>query len=317
MKFFRKMKEKQKEAFRDNYNLNNLTLVLKSMFEYGGEFPKTLNTDFIEFYLINNGTCGIGKISDKLVAFESNPCGNVDAYSIGTELVGSTPIGTFNGIIGKNCVLGKNNGLYQADNMIYWISSICSEIDLSMECNIINARYHPIPVAHDKKSKQAIDKVLEDLRGGKLQSVLSSNILNELNGESDIPVINFTNVTNIDKIQYLSRFYDDIMKRFYNIYGHALQTQNKTAQQTTDEIHGMDSTSWIIPLERLECRKKMVEEINNIFGTKMTVDFSPAWKLQFEKFKNDSSVDESANSSADSSAVSSADSSADSMKGGE
>ena len=80
------------------------------------------------------------------------------------------------------------------------------------------------------------------------------------------------------------------MKRFYNIYGHALQTQNKTAQQTTDEIHGMDSTSWIIPLERLECRKKMVEEINDLFGTKMTVDFSPAWKLQFEKFKSDSSL---------------------------
>ena len=312
MKFFRKMKEKQKESFRDSYNLNNLTLILKSMFEYGGEYPNSLNTDFIEFYLINSGTCGIGKISDNLVAFESNPCGNVDAYSIGTEMVGSTPIGTFNGIIGENCVLGKNNGLYQPDNMIYWISSICSEIDLSMECNIINARYHPIPVAHDKKSKQAIDKVLDDLRVGKLQSVLSSNVLNELNGESDIPVINFTNVTNIDKIQYLSRFYDDIMKRFYNIYGHALQTQNKTAQQTTDEIHGMDSTSWIIPLERLECRKKMVEEINDLFGTKMTVDFSPAWKLQFEKFKSDSSADSSTDSSADASA----DSSAESMKGG-
>ena len=94
------------------------------------------------------------------------------------------------------------------------------------------------------------------------------------------------------------------MKRFYNIYGHALQTQNKTAQQTTDEIHGMDSTSWIIPLERLECRKKMVEEINDLFGTKMTVDFSPAWKLQFEKFKSDSSADSTADASADSSAES-------------
>ena len=52
MKFFRKMKEKQKESFRDSYNLNNLTLILKSMFEYGGEYPNTLNTDFIEFSLI-------------------------------------------------------------------------------------------------------------------------------------------------------------------------------------------------------------------------------------------------------------------------
>ena len=56
----------------------------------------------------------------------------------------------------------------------------------------------------------------------------------------------------------------------------------------------------------------MVEEINDLFGTKMTVDFSPAWKLQFEKFKSDSSGDESADASADSSA----DASAESNKGG-
>ena len=68
----------------------------------------------------------------------------------------------------------------------------------------------------------------------------------------------------------------------------------------------------------------MVEEINDLFGTKMTVDFSPAWKLQFEKFKSDSSTVSSADastvasadSSVDASTVASADSSAASKKGG-
>ena len=64
----------------------------------------------------------------------------------------------------------------------------------------------------------------------------------------------------------------------------------------------MDSTSLIIPLDRLDCRREMVNNINKLFGTEISVDFSPTWKLNFERFiKDNSSADTSTDISTDTS----------------
>ena len=298
MTTYSKMKTEKQEAFRLKNNLTFLKLVLLSMFEYRG-LPDTIPQRFLERYLMENGTVGIGKIKEKLYAFRCSPCGNVDAYGIGTELTGATPIGDINGVIGQSVVMGINNSLMEADKILYWVGYILSEIDLSMQANIINARLHPTPVARDSKVKAVIDNVLNRMRKGEMESIVSDNVLSEWDEKFDIPVVNLTNITNIDKIQYLSRFYDDILKRFYNMYGHALQTQNKAAQQTSDEVHGMDSTSLIIPLDMLKCRQEMVKDINNIFGLNVTVEFSPTWKLNMERFERDNEKDSSEDSSED------------------
>ena len=289
---YSKMKTEKQESFRLKNNRIFLQLVLMSMFEYKG-LPDTIPQRFLETYLIEDGTVGIGEIKDNLYAFRCSPCGNVDAYGIGTELTGATPIGDITGVIGESVVMGINNSLMESDRILHWFCYLLSEIDLSMQANIINARLHPTPVARDSKVKAVIDNVLTRMRKGEMESIVSDNILSEWNDNFDIPVVNLTNITNIDKIQYLSRFYDDTLKRYYNMYGHALQTQNKSAQQTLDEVHGMDSTSLIIPLDRLKCRKEMVSEINRVFGLNVTVEFSPTWKLNMERFERDNKKEES------------------------
>ena len=314
MKLYSRMKESEQESFRERVNLQFLENILLSMFEYTG-LPNTIPKRFLEKYLIEHGSVGIGKIDGELYAFVASPCGNVDAYGVGTELTGATPIGDINGVIGKDVVVGYNNYLMKGESILSWFSHIFSEIDLSMDANVINARYHPAPVAKDSKAKAVIDKVLNNMRKGKLESIISKNVTNEWDGNYDIPVVNLTNVTNIDKIQYLSRFYDDILKRFYNMYGHALQTQNKTAQQTTDEIHGMDSASLILPLNMLECRKEMVADMNKLFNLNVSVDFSPTWKLNFERFYSDNSTDASTDASTDTSTDASTDSSEENIGG--
>lgn len=298
------IKDTKKKDFRIRCNLDFLKLTLMSMFEYRN-LPDSIPVQFLEKYLIEQGTVGIGKIGSDLYAFKASPCGEVDAYGVGTMLTGATPIGSISGKIGTDVVFGINNSLMRGDFILSWFSHLFSEIDLSMDANIINARLHPTPVAKDSKSKTVIDTVLNNMRNGKLESVVSDNVISEWTDNYDIPMLSLTNISNIEKIQYLSRFYDDTLKRFYNMYGHALQTQNKTAQQTTDEIHGMDSTSLIIPLDRLNCRREMVENINNLFGTEISVDFSPTWKLNFERFiKDNASTDTSTDASTDTSTLS-------------
>ncbi len=306
MKLYDSMKDTKKKDFRNRCNLDFLKLTLMSMFEYRN-LPKSIPVRFLEEYLIEQGTVGIGKIGSELYAFKASPCGDVDAYGVGTKLTGATPIGSITGTIGTDVVFGMNNSLMRGDYILSWYAHLISEIDLSMDANIINARLHPTPVAKDSKSKTVIDTVLNNMRNGKLESVVSDNVISEWTDNYDIPMLSLTNISNIEKIQYLSRFYDDTLKRFYNMYGHALQTQNKSAQQTTDEIHGMDSTSLVIPLDRLNCRREMIDNINKMFGTEITVDFSPTWKLNFERFIKDNSS--AAPSTADTSTYTSTDTS--------
>jgi hypothetical protein len=59
-----------------------------------------------------------------------------------------------------------------------------------------------------------------------------------------------------------------------------MQNQNKRAQSISDEIHGQDSVSMILPLQMLKCRQALCENINNIFGTEISVDFNPLWKIE-------------------------------------
>ena len=69
----------------------------------------------------------------------------------------------------------------------------------------------------------------------------------------------------------------------------------------------MDSTSLVLPCQMLKYRKRMVEEVNEMFDTNISVDFSEVWKHEYDRYMNVKSEDTSADSSADTSADTSAD----------
>ena len=61
MKLYDSMKDTKKKDFRNRCNLDFLKLTLMSMFEYRN-LPKSIPVRFLEEYLIEQGTVGIGKI---------------------------------------------------------------------------------------------------------------------------------------------------------------------------------------------------------------------------------------------------------------
>ena len=86
--------------------------------------------------------------------------------------------------------------------------------------------------------------------------------------------LNLTDVTQADKIQYLSKLFDDLLKRFFIFYGHNLQTINQGSQTNNDELHGYDSISRLIPEIMLKCRQDFCEELNSTFGLNVSVRFN-------------------------------------------
>ena len=261
-----------------------LEQILTSMFDYNN-LPSMLDRKYIEHCLIRFGCAGIVKVNDEYFVGIPAITPPLDNYGIGTKIVVTTFNGQhqITGTIGQDCVLIWNNSEFVNDYIISWFAKMFKEIDKSMESNVYNSRLHPIPIAKNSKIKSAIDNIFKTIKGENVKnetySVLSEQAFEDvITGKSTpVDVINLTDVNNIDKIQYLSKFHDDLLRRFCTLYGHAMQTSGKMAQQTTEELQGYNSFSMIIPSNRLEERKKGIDEFNKIFNENVSISYSEAW----------------------------------------
>lgn len=285
-----KMKPKQKKQIQEMTYFNLLFEILLSMFNYT-DLPESLtdfDTRYIDSILCSTGQIACGMVDDKLTFAPCTLGGQIDAYGLGTEVIAPVPVGKQGEIRGKRNIdvaYGINNKLATPDTLVYYIAHMMSETDVSAHMNVIYSRLLKIPVVKDEKSKQAVMEIYKKLiEGAGLEAMVSPNVFDEL-VEKGIETIELTDPNKIDRIQYLSRFYDDLLKRFCNFYGQNLQTQNKAAQTQEDELHGYDSFSFIIPLQMLKCRRDFIDNVNRIYGTSIKVDFSDSWKYELARFE--------------------------------
>lgn len=287
------LKPKAKNKVRYQTYFNMFLNILLDMFEWEG-LPETIPARFLEMILHSRGEVFIGRENedDPLVAAIGSLSGEIDDYSMGTECVAVTPCQSLEGKRNINIAYGINNKTATPDTLLYWLSHMLAENDLSMELVSTYARLLPVPKVRDEKDKQMFDELIDKLIAGDPKSFASRNALAEALGDDGTNILNITDPEQTDKLQYLSRFADDIIKRFYNFYGQPLQTQNKAAQSISDELHGMDSVSFILPLQMLQCRQALADNINNIFGLDVSVRFSQPWEIEYRKYvSNDTDQD--------------------------
>lgn len=282
-----KLKTKQKNETRYITFFTMLWGVLLEMFEWKN-LPDTIPKRFLESILHSEGEVFVcrEKGSENVIAGHGTLSGEVDVYGMGTECIVNYPGNSVNGKRGIDIAYGINNDTATPDMITYWIAHLLGEISKSEELNVRYSRLLPIPKLTDEKDKSAFNDIIKKLDDGELSAFVSKNVLAKEMGKDSPEVFNLSDVKDVDKLQYLSRYYDDVLKRFFNYYGQALQNQNKSAQSISDELHGMDSVSFIIPLQMLNCRKALCQQINDIFGLEVDVDFSPAWKLEYDAFIN-------------------------------
>ena len=281
------MKTKQKNDTRYVTFFTMLWDVLLEMFEWKN-LPETMPKRFLESILHAYGEVFVckEKDTDNVIASYGTLSGEIDCYGLGTDCIATYPGNSTNGKRGIDIAYGINNDTATPDMLVYWIAHLLGEISKSEELNVQYSRLLPIPKLNDEKDKSAFEEIMKKLKDGELSAFVSKNVLAKELGCDSPEMFNLSDVKDVDKLQYLSRYYDDVIKRFFNFYGQALQNQNKSAQSISDELHGMDSVSFIIPLQMLNCRKALCQQINDIFGLNVDVDFSPAWKLEYNAFIN-------------------------------
>ena len=284
-------RDKQLLGFKNTNNyLRHLVTLFSlqcSQFVYEG-LPETLPQEFIEYYLALNGTIAVGKVSEmgessELYLAMGAYNGNYNGYLPEEYTAAVTGLGEISGKWygdDKTVVVGKNNLMGAPEFDIPFTAEVLSQVDISEKVNVIFARLNRVPYADNDTEKQGIESAIKAIVEGDVYAVANRNVkskFDEFLEQSKVEGEKFLDLVDVDKInglQYLNQYRDNVMKRFLSRRGYMVQTTSKLAQQTNSEIHGSDSYALLYPLEQLRERKKMVESINSLFGTSITVRFN-------------------------------------------
>lgn len=273
------------------------------MFEYKN-LPKEIKnrSQFIEIYLMHSGVCGFGKWKSANPAINGtygfcigNPSGEPDPYNIGTDFVGAANQSEMNGDLSDaptmgtksvdDVVLCYNNSFMCPDLEIRWFAELLTEIDISIRVLVLNARACKVSKVSSSIEQAKLQECFNSTEDGKPHVYFSDNTVEKLlKGEDELNnVMDLTDATLSDKIQYLVKLKDDVERWFHTDYGHAMDTSGKLAQQSVEEINKSAGIAYITPNDMLNCRKKFVDEINETFGLNIEVDFSESWKVEHDE----------------------------------
>lgn len=297
-------RDKQLLGFKNTNNyLRHLVTLFSlqcSQFVYEG-LPETLPQEFLEYYLALNGTIAVGKVSelgessDIYLAMGAYN-GNYNGYLPEEYTAAVTGLGEISGKWygdNKSVVVGKNNLMGAPEFDIPFTAEVLSQVDISEKVNVIFARLNRIPYADNDTEKQGIESAIKAIVEGDVYAVANRNVkskFDEFLEQSRVEGEKFLDLVDVDKInglQYLNQYRDNVMKRFLSRRGYMVQTTSKLAQQTNSEIHGSDSYALLYPLEQLRERKKMVESINSLFGTSITVRFNEILEKVYRDYMTD------------------------------
>lgn len=291
------LKAKARKLYITRSYADILTEILGSMFDYDG-FPESIDKRFIELYLLYTGKCAFYKKNGELIVSTCQFSGEPDAYGIGKDLICTT----FNGTVttftdwknSNDVVVMLNNNIGEEDKNIFWFEDMLTEVDVSMNAMVLNSRYTPVGVCQNEKQKIGLEAIFDASADGKPHIMVSNNMLSEIeNGKSGIEVVNVTDPTMSDKLQYLSNFHDDLLRRFYFLYGMDTQNQgSKLAQMSVEEVNSGSNSSFILPHNRYHFRQMAIDELNNKFGLSVSVFFTEPWQSRMAHCEEEVAEDE-------------------------
>lgn len=266
---------------RQDYYFDTLLYKLVNRFKYSN-CPESLRPELMEAQLILNGTVGIAKGTNGLTSYVGTYAGDLDDYGIGTNYVGATAINSFDNKIGKDVVVGINTTMRNSN----WFfldryARMLGLVDESLVIQLLASRDTPvIEVSSDIEKKQYLEAQKKRYRG-ELAVMVKESSIDDITGATKPKASNVLEPNNsgiVETLDNLNSFHDDLMKRFFLEAGINISSKDKKAQLTVSEVDSYDNYSIINVLDELECRKKMIEEVNNLFGSEITVELSEAYQ---------------------------------------
>lgn len=253
-----------------------------SMFEYSG-LPETIPDYILERYLKVNGWCGIGRAPEtaskhagELVCFFGGLGQKPDLYYQPTAIILANPVlGSKEYEIGVDCVWAKNDSCNEGiSKLMSRYAHMLAENDISTNIAQITTRMPFIITAETQNEYESAKKFVDDATKGEI-AVVKSSALN--NGITPQPTVSDATGGYIKALIELHQY---IKAQFYNDIGIGSNFNMKRERQNVAEVEA--NSPALLPLidEMLKFRKKMCDEVNDMFGESWSVKLSSAWELE-------------------------------------
>lgn len=281
------MKAKQKNLIRERSYYSYLLTCLSNAFKW--TLPDTVEERYVERYLHETGNIAVKKDGDGYIVVSTpSRAGNLNQYGDGMDIQGATCNGKdLRGTLGIDVAICYNNSDRIPDLDLIRYADAFSQIDKSIMANVHWTILAPVLCASDSKTADSISRLTDDMLDGKLKCITSKDVLESLSGGNGTGVysVDITHPERIKNVQYQSELYDVLLRRFFNKYGLNIQNSSKHAQVSTDEVHGLDSVSWVYILDMLKQRKEFCDECNRIWNDGWKCEFSEVWQLEYNMYK--------------------------------
>lgn len=263
--------------------------ILCGMFEYEG-LPDTVDTDFLEIYLISDGMASIRKYEDGLYyAMKCSEGSGPNPYGLGDVIISTT----LNGKVYEDertsmeVAFGYNNSTKTPVTDFYKLGADLAEIDTSLDFLVWYCRVSRLYAVADEKQKTMIEQAFSSLKKGVPLTIVSNNLTAAIEGgDPGLTPFDLTDVNYADKIMRLCEYREARFKWFFERYGMAKRTVSKKAQVSKDEANGDTAASLIIPLNMLAAREKFIDECNRKFGWNASVHFKGAYLGEIERYED-------------------------------
>lgn len=255
----------------DNYCKYTFTRT-QSMFTYEG-LPDTIPVQWLESYLQRNGSCCIAEHEGKLYALLGNAGGEPDEYYQPTIYTVANPAlnlsKTFK--IGEDCVYCKND--YDAIGLVPLVSRYCglmTENLLTVRISDINMRMMNLLSAPDDNTLQSTKQYLKDLEDGKLGVVGETPFFEGLKLQSK-------GVGNGDYMIQFIELQQYLKGSMYNELGINANFNMKREAMSGQEVALNDDALMPLIDDMLKQRRAMCDELNEMFGLEVSVDYGSTW----------------------------------------
>ena len=244
----------------------------QSMFTYEG-LPESIPVQWLESYLQRNGSCCIAEHEGKLYALLGNAGGELDEYYQPTIYTVANPaLGLSKSFeIGKDCVYCKND--YDAIGLVPLVSRYCglmTENLLTVRISDINMRMMNLLSAPDDNTLQSTKQYLKDLEEGKLGVVGETPFFEGLKLQSK-------GVGNGDYMIQFIELQQYLKGSMYNELGINANFNMKREALSGQEVALNDDALMPLIDDMLKQRRAMCDELNEMFGLNVSVDYGSTW----------------------------------------
>lgn len=244
----------------------------QSMFTYEG-LPDTIPVQWLESYLQRNGSCCIAEHEGKLYALLGNAGGELDEYYQPTIYTVANPALNLSKSykIGEDCVYCKND--YDAIGLVPLVSRYCglmTENLLTVRISDINMRMMNLLSAPDDNTLQSTKQYLKDLEEGKLGVVGETPFFDGLKLQSK-------GVGNGDYMIQFIELQQYLKGSMYNELGINANFNMKREALSGQEVALNDDALMPLIDDMLKQRRAMCDELNQMFGLNVSVDYGSTW----------------------------------------